>query len=130
MKKRKKSPKDTREQKKIKCEKAAADYHAGNYDNLRQAAIAYGVSYNTLYDGVVKRGAKFTGSGKITKRFTPEEEVKIVSHVKWRASVGYGVDWPMLMLLLQEVLLSVKRSNPERMTGLENCGQLPSMSYV
>ena len=48
----------------------------------------------------------------------------------WRAQIGYGVDWEMLPLLIQEVLLSVYKSNPERVTGLEDANQLPNLSYV
>ena len=48
----------------------------------------------------------------------------------WRAQIGYGVNWEMLSLLLQEVLLSVTKSNPERVTGLEDANQLPNLSHV
>ena len=79
---------------------------------------------------MVKNGGEFQGSGKFTDRLSPEEEKKVTDHVKWRASISYGVDWPMLRLLLQEVLVAVTRSNPERITGLEEKGQLPDISYV
>ena len=61
---------------------------------------------------------------------TPDEETKIKDHVIWRAQIRYGVDWEMLSLLIQEVLLSVTKSNPERVTGLEDTNQLPNLSYV
>ena len=69
-------------------------------------------------------------STKFSTRLTPEEEQKIVDHVKWWAAIGYGVKWSMLQLLLHEILLAVTKVNPEQKTGLENYGQLPSMSWV
>ena len=45
-----------------------------------------------------------------------------------RASSGYGVE--MLSLVLRELLLALKRSNPDRITGLEKFGQLPSKIWV
>ena len=34
---------------------------------------------------------------------TLQEEMKVGDHVKWRASIGHGLDWHMLGLLLQEL---------------------------
>ena len=78
----------------------------------------------------MKRGAEFSGSGRYTSRLTPVEECKIVDHVKWRASVGYGMDWNMLGLLFKEVFAALKKSNPERETGLENNRDEALMSYI
>ena len=50
--------------------------------------------------------------------------------MKWRASIGCGVDWAQLQLLIQEVLVAITTSNPDRLTGYENCGQLPNMFFV
>ena len=111
-------------------EQAARSFYAGEHANLRQTALSYGVNYNTLYHGIVKRGGEFRGSGNFTSRLTRDEEKKIKDHVIWRAQIGYGVDWEMLSLLIQEVLLSVTKSNPERVTGLEDANQLPNLSYV
>ena len=58
------------------------------------------------------------------------EESKIVDHVKWRASVGYGMDWNTLGLLFKEVFAALKKSNPERETGLENNREGALMSYI
>ena len=58
------------------------------------------------------------------------EKADLLQHVKWRASIGCGVDWIQLQLCIQEVLLAVTTSNPERVTGYEKSGQLPNMSYV
>ena len=65
-----------KEQKKVKLEQAARSFHAGEHANLRQAALSYGVNYNTLYHGIVKRGGEFRGSGNFTSRLTRDEEKK------------------------------------------------------
>ena len=115
---------------KEKYRKAAHEFHQGKYASLKEAARTHNVKYTTLYNGVVNCGGEFRGSGQFTSRLLPEEEMKIVDHVKWRASVGYGLDWNMLRLLIQEVLQNVKLINPDRVTGLEDTDQLPDPSYV
>ena len=75
-------------------------------------------------------GTGFKGSGQYSIVLTLTEEADLLQHVKWRASIGCGVDWIQLQLLIQEVLLAVTTSNPERVTGYEKSGQLPNMSYV
>ena len=57
---------------------------------MKEAARAHVVKYTTLYNGAVNCGGEFRGSGQFKSRLLPEEEIKIVDHVKWRASVGYG----------------------------------------
>ena len=61
---------------------------------------------------------------------TLQEEMKVVDHVKWRASIGHGLDWHMLGLLLQELFLALKLANPARVTGLEDVGQLPTSTWI
>ena len=56
--------------------------------------------------------------------------MKVVDHVKWRASIGHGLDWHMLGLLLQELFLALKLANPARVTRLEDVGQLPSSTWI
>ena len=53
-----------------------------------------------------------------------------MDHVKWRPSVGYGMDWNTLGLLFKEVFAALKKSNPERETGLENNREEALMSYI
>ena len=118
-------PTDEKREMLTKFEKAA-----GKYKNINQAAKDYDIKYKTLWKGMVKRGGEFPGSGTFSSRLSPEEEKKVVNFAKMRASIGYGVDWEMLRLVLQEVLQAVKKSNPERITGLEECGQLPPKSWV
>ena len=88
------------------------------------------MKYKTLYNGLIKNGGEFKGSGRHTSNLTLKEEMRIMDHVKWRASVGYGIDWSMLRLLLQELFQALKQANPARMTGLDDCGQLPSLAWV
>ena len=56
--------------------------------------------------------------------------MKVVDHVKWRASIGHGLDWHMLGLLLQELFLALKLANPARVTDLEDVGQLPTPTWI
>ena len=125
-----KKPRDEKEEKKLKYQQASADLLSGKFHSIREAATKYGISYSTLWAGMIKRGGEFSGSGRFSTRLSPAEEKKIVDHVKYRASIGYGVDWQMLTLLLQEIFLAVKKSDPDRMTGLEECGQLPNPIWV
>ena len=53
---------------------------------------------------------------------THEEEMRIVEHVKCRVSIGYGLDWAMLRLLLLELFIAIKQANLTRVTGLEDIG--------
>ena len=50
----------------MKYYQAASDYPAGKFKSIRQAAEAYNVAYTTLYEGLVKCGAQFSGSGRYT----------------------------------------------------------------
>ena len=93
---RKSDDRDEKTKMKEKYLAAANDYYQLKFSSLRKAAIAHGVKYTTLYNGIVHHGGEFQGSGKFSTRLTPEEEQKIVDHVKWRAAIGYGVDWSML----------------------------------
>ena len=55
---------------------------------------------------------------------------KIADMVKWRADIGYGTNWSMLQSLIQEILLAVTSSNPDRKTGWEDRDQLPERTWV
>ena len=83
-----------------------------------------------LHEGVVKRGGEFRGSGHTSLVLEQHEEEMIVTHVKHMAKIGYGASWNTLRLLLQEILLSLKSENTNRITGLEDKGQLCSISWV
>ena len=61
---------------------------------------------------------------------TKQEEQRIVDNVLWKGNIGYGVTWEMLQSLIQECLVAVKKVSPDRVTGLEETGQLPDRSWV
>ena len=72
----------------------------------------------------------FDGRGPMQKVLRPEEEIMVVRHVLYKASIGYGESWNTLRLLLQQVLTRIKSANPQRLTSLEDRGQLPTISWV
>ena len=115
---------------------AAADFKAGKFKNLNQAAKAHGVSHCTLYRGMkeVWEGSReeevFPGSGKKFTRFTAEEERKISDVIVWSAKIGYGFDWAGLQDLVQEALLALTAADPSRKTGLESSGHRPDKAWV
>ena len=96
---------------------------------MEKCAAFHKVAYSTLYT-LHTTGAEYKGSGGSNKVLSLEEENLIVSHLKWRASVGCGMSWDQLASLIQEVLLAVTASNPDRVTGHEKTGQLPNKSFV
>ena len=55
--------------------------------------------------------------------------MKVVDHVRWRASIGHGLDWHMLGLLLQELFKALKLANPARVTGLCIAGLCIALSF-
>ena len=109
---------------------ASKEYMAGKFSSIRACARHHNIPFLSLYYGLVVNGGQFSGSGKSTNIMTTSEEKKVADFVKWKASIGYGVNWMMLQLLLQEVLVAVTKSNPMRKTGLEDIDQLPHRSWV
>ena len=97
---------------------------------MKQAAVAYYFNYSSFYYSCIENGGKFQESGRYTKKFTHQEEMRIVEHVKWRVSVGYGLDWAMLRLLLLELFIAIKQANPTRVTGLKDMGKFSSLSSL
>ena len=95
----------------------------------RAAAVAYDLNYSTLYRGVQAGGFQGHG-GRRSEALTLQEEQKIIDHILWKKSIGYGVNFEMLQLLLQEVLVAVMNANPLRLTGHEGAGQMPGKSWV
>ena len=76
----------------------------------------------TTSQGLVERGGEFKGSGRHSTKLTLQEEMKVVDHVKWRASIGHGLDWHMLGLLLRELFLALKLANPNPVTIVSMVG--------
>ena len=70
----------------------------------------------------------FSGQGRKTTVLTKKEEKKIKDHVIYKAKIGYGESWKTFRMLIQKLLIRIKRTNPDRMTGLEEKGQLPSVT--
>ena len=123
-----KKRKDKLNEKKAVAHKALEAFNRGKFKSVRSCALFYKMPKSTLYDLVVT-GSELQGTGRKLKCLTAEEESKIVKHVKWRASVGCGLQWRQLQPLIQEVLLGVKTANPDRITGYEKTAQLPNINF-
>ena len=120
---------ELRAKKKESFKRALIDCAKGRFSSIKKCAAYHKVAYSTLYT-LFTRGEEYKGSGGANKVLTIEEEASIVSHVKWRASVGCGITWSQLTSLIQEVLSALTTSNPERHTGFEKTGQLPNINFV
>ena len=119
-----------REERKERFRAAAKGWGTGRYPNLASCAKAFGVSLQILYHGIEVTGGLFPGKGRFSKILKKSEEEMVANHVRQMATIGYGVNWEGLRLLLQEVLLSLVAANPTRKTGLEDQNQLPHLSYT
>ena len=115
---------------KERMQAASVDWANNRFSTLKECAEYHGVKYKSLHAGIVARGGEFEGQGRKLKVFTVDEEVTIVGHILYKAAIGYGESWKSTRLLLQQVLTSIVAANPQRVTGLENQGQLPSQSWV
>ena len=115
--------------KKKTFDKAVQALNAGKFKSLRKCAVFYKVPKSTLHDLYVG-SSDYQGGGRRIKALTSEEEARIVEHVKWRASIGCGVNWRQLQCLVQEVFLGMMIANPDRETGYEETGQLPNIMFV
>ena len=51
----------------------------------------------------------FVGGGKHSKILRPEEETKIVAHLRWCQRVGFGLTYNSLQSLIQDLLVAVVR---------------------
>ena len=120
---------EERLKKKESFNRALKDCAKGRFSSIKKCAAYHKVAYSTLYT-LFTRGEEYKGSGGANKVLSIDEEASIVSHVKWRASVGCGITWSQLTSLIQEVLVALANSNPERQTGFENTGQLPNINFV
>ena len=57
---------------------------------------------------------------------TLQEEQKIIDHILWKKSIGYGVTLEMIQLLLQKVFLAVTEANPDCISyGFRDCSLEP-----
>ena len=119
-----------KEEKKERYRAAALGWGTGQFSSLHACAKSFGVDTSILHRGIVETGGLFPGKGRFSTLLKKNEEEMVANHVRHMATIGYGVTWPGLRCLLQEVLLSLTAANPSRKTGLEDRNQLPSTSYV
>ena len=80
--------------------------------------------------GIVKRAGEFKGTGRRSQVLTDKEEERLKAHILYKAEIGYGESWKTLQTILQLVLLEIKKTDPERITGFEEQGQRPNISWV
>ena len=121
--------KQSQQEKLIKREQdilKAVDYHKkGN--SIRAAAKKFGLPKSTISDRVNNRCK--TVKGRLSPVFTRQEEVKLAKAIDFRASLGVGLDYYQLSLIIQRSLLDLVTANPERITSLEKTNQYPSYDY-
>ena len=123
--------KEKKQMVKLKFESAVKDCERGAFQSVRQCALYHKVPYSTLHRILTDiNAAGFVGSGRPQTCLNSEEESMIINHVKWGASVGCGVNWEQLQLLVQEILLAIKAANPTRNTGYEDTNQKPNRNFV
>ena len=103
--------------------------HRGKFKSLRKCASHYKVPISTLHR-LLTSGDEYVDSGRALQCLSMEEEVMIIQHVKFRATIGCGVTLPQLQSLIQETLLALMSANPDRKTGYEENGQLPNIEFV
>ena len=111
-------------------EAAARSWLQGNHKSVAECARVFEVDRRVLYAGIVKRNGEFPGSGKFTTVLSPKEETKVYNHIVHMTEIGFGPSWSTLRLLLQEAMHSLKAVNPNRITGFESRGQMPSIPFV
>ena len=115
----------------MKFNAALKDCERGTFKSVRECAAHHQVPYSTLHRLFTDINAVgYVGSGQAKGCLNVEEEKQVINHVKWRASVGCGVNWEQLQLLIQEVLLAIKAANPSRITRYESSNQLPNRHFV
>ena len=79
-------------------DKAVQSFLAGQFPSILKASQHFGLCYNTLYNKIFT-GEKYTGSGRKSQVFTPEEEQRIVTFLLDVSSRGFA----KLSLLIQEL---------------------------
>ena len=111
-----------------KLSSGAEAYHAEKLNNIRQCAEFHGVKYTSLYVGIMKRAGEFKGTGRSSQVLTDQEEKRLNAYVLYQAEIGES--WKTLQTILQQVLLENKKADAERMSGFEELGQCPNISWV
>ena len=95
-----------KEEKKRKFDSAIEAYKDKQFESIHACAKHFGVCHKTLKTFILE-GRSYVGGGMQSKIFTAEEEAKLVEHIKWCKSVGFGLTYFNLQLLIQELLTAV-----------------------
>ena len=126
---KKKKKTEENELKKGTYKEAVKALNRGLFPSVTACAKHFEVCHTTL-GYLVKSGREFTGSGRQSSVFTEEEEEKIVKLVKDRLSLGCGMDFKQLCLLIQELINALNTSNPDREFPSSWEGNFPNESFV
>ena len=97
-----------KEEKKRRYDLAIQAIKDNQFDNIHACSKHFGVHPQTLKT-MIEEGRGFVGGGKISKILTPEEEAKLVDHLKWCKRVGFGLTYHSLQSLIEELLAAVVR---------------------
>ena len=74
---------------------------------------------NSTLARLLKEDKPYVGTEKKYSVFTDQEEAKILKFIVYQQEIGCGLSPLQIQLLLQEVMQSLKTSNPDRITGYE-----------
>ena len=110
-------------------QKACQEYQQGKFDTIYEASKHYDLSYTSLHRYLVY-GDTYTGKGRKSQVLTPEEEQKVVDHVIYRQKIGCGMTYLQLQLLIQEVLVAMVSSNPDRSSPYADKGHFPNVFFA
>ena len=97
-----------KEERKQQYDLAISGYKDGKFENIHACAKHFGVNQTTLKKLIVS-GRRYVGTGDVSRVLTLEEESKIVEHLKWCRSVGFGMTYHTLQSLFKELLSAVVR---------------------
>ena len=103
---KKKEVQARKEEKKRKFDIAIEAWKNHEFENIHACANHFGVCHKSLKKMILE-GRSYVGGGKQSYILTVEEEAKIVDHIKWCKSVGFGLTYYILQLLIQELLNAV-----------------------
>ena len=121
--------KKVQEDKKLAYKQACEQYNQGKFKSIFAASKHFGLSYTCLYRYLVN-GDSFAGKGRKSNTLTEEEELKIVNHVIYRQKIGCGMTYLQLQLIIQEVLIAVTTSNPDRTSPYAELGHFPNRDFA
>ena len=127
--KKKKSKEEIKAEKRELHRQALEAYKQGLYPSVNSCASAYNISRKTL-GRMIESNRDFIGGGRKSGIFTTEEEAKLVSFVSHRMSLGCGLDFSQLSLVIQELAIAVKSSNKDREFPSTWEELFPPQSYV